>query len=97
LFQGIITSPKPEEALTLAKGRFIEYKMVRNDANIKSDPNLHEGITRVILDESLFHVLKNAPNEYGGGIIIPEGKLEIHPLPDNPKKLRSRQERIFVV
>jgi hypothetical protein len=90
LFHGIITSPKGEEALTSARRRFIEYKMVRNDINIISDPNLHEHSTCTILDESLFHVVKNVLNENGAGIIILEWKLEIHPFLENAKKVRPK-------
>jgi hypothetical protein len=86
LFQGIITSPEHEEALTLPKRRFIEYKTVWNDINIMSDPNLHERTTHILLDKVLFPVVKNAPNEYGGEIIIVERKLGIHPLLGNAKK-----------
>jgi hypothetical protein len=66
----MIKSAKREEALTLAKRRFIKYKTVLNDVNIISDRNLHEHTTHIIFDESLFHVVKNAPNEQAGGIII---------------------------
>jgi hypothetical protein len=53
-----------------------------------SDSNLHEQTTHIILNESLFHVVKNAPNEYGSGIIILERKFEIHPLRENAKKTK---------
>jgi hypothetical protein len=86
LFPGIFTSPKRQEALTLANRRFVEYKTVRNDVNIISDPNLHERITHIILDESLFHVVKNAPNEYGGGIVILKRELELDPVLKNARK-----------
>jgi hypothetical protein len=97
LFQGIITSPKREEALNLVKRRFIKDKTVRNDVNIISDTNMHEQTTHIILDKSLFHVVKNRPHEYDGGVIIQAPKLGIHPFLENPKKLRSRHWQIFVV
>jgi hypothetical protein len=42
LFQGAVTSQKREEALTLAKGRFIEYKTVWNGVSMTPHPNLRE-------------------------------------------------------
>jgi hypothetical protein len=50
------------------------------------DSNLDERNTHIILDESMFHVVKNAPNEHSGGITILERKLEIHLLLENAKK-----------
>jgi hypothetical protein len=47
---------------------------------------MHERITHIILDESLFHVVKNALNEDGCEIIILERKLEICPLLAHTKK-----------
>jgi hypothetical protein len=90
LLQEIITSPNREDALTLAKSRFIEYKTTRNDVNVISDVNLRERTVHIILDESLFHLVKNALHEYGGGIIILEWKLEIHPLLENAKKTKVK-------
>jgi hypothetical protein len=87
---GVITSPKREEALTLAKDRLVEYKTVRSDANVISEPNLYERTPYITLDESLFHVVKNEPNEDSGGIIILERNLEIHTLLNTPKGRRSR-------
>jgi hypothetical protein len=55
-----------------------------------SDTNLHESTTHILLDESLFRVVKNAPNEYGDGIIILERKIEIHPLLENAKKTKLK-------
>jgi hypothetical protein len=34
--------------------------------------------------------VKNAPNEYGGGIITLQSKLEIHPLLGNAKKTKIK-------
>jgi hypothetical protein len=34
--------------------------------------------------------MKNAPNEYGGGIIILERKLEIHALLENAKRIKVK-------
>jgi hypothetical protein len=81
--------PKREEALTLAKRRFIEYKTLWNDVSIISDLRLHERTTHIILDESLSHVVKNMPNEPGGRTNILERKLDFHPLLETPKNLRS--------
>jgi hypothetical protein len=38
----------------------------------------------------MFHVVTNAPNEYGGGISIFERRLEIHPLLENAKKTKVK-------
>jgi hypothetical protein len=89
LFQGIITSRKREEAVTLVKGRFIECKTERNDVNIISDSNLDERTTHIIFNETIFYAVKNAPNEHSGGIIILERKLEIHTLLENVKKAKA--------
>jgi hypothetical protein len=48
-----------------------------------SGPNLHERTAHISFDESPFHVVKNAPNEYSDGIIIFERNLDIHPLLGN--------------
>jgi hypothetical protein len=53
-------------------------------------PNLHERTAYIILDESLFHVVKNVLSEYGGGLTMPERKLEIHPLLENTKKTMAK-------
>jgi hypothetical protein len=47
---------------------------------------MHERTPQIILDESLFHVVKSALNECGGGIIILERGLEIHPLLENTQQ-----------
>jgi hypothetical protein len=90
LFQGIISSPRHEEALTLAKRRFIEYQTVWNDLNLISDSSLHERTTHIILGESRFHVVKNAPNEYGSGIVILEWTPDLHLLLENTKKSKVK-------
>jgi hypothetical protein len=72
--------PKCQDALTLAKRRFIEYKMVRNGINIMADPNLHERTPYIIRDKSLLHAMENAPNERRGGITIVHTKLVSHHL-----------------
>jgi hypothetical protein len=43
----------------------------------------------MILDESLFHVAKNAPNEHSG-INLLERRLETHPLLENPKRTKVK-------
>jgi hypothetical protein len=86
LFQAIVTVPKLQEALTLAKRRFIEYKMVRNDINIIADSNLHERTPYIIRDKNRLHVMENAPNERRGGIITVHRKLGSHPLFEDTKK-----------
>jgi hypothetical protein len=86
LLQEMTTSPEREEALIVAKRRSIEYKMVQNGVNIISDRNLYERTTHIVLGQSLFHVVKKAPDEYRGGITILERTLEIHPLWENTKK-----------
>jgi hypothetical protein len=90
LFQGVITVPKRQEALTLAKRRFIEYKTVRNDIKIRADPNLHERTPYIIRDKSLLHVIENAPNERGGGIITVHRMLVSHPLFEDTKKTKVK-------
>jgi hypothetical protein len=52
---------------------------------------------QIIPDESLLYIVTTALNVYRGGIIILERKLEIHPLFENDKKLRSRRGRICIV
>jgi hypothetical protein len=83
--------PKRQEALTLAKRRFIEYKTVRNDINIIVDPNLHEHTPYIIRDKSLLRVMGNAPNERRGGIIIVHRKLVSHPLLEDTKKTKVKR------
>jgi hypothetical protein len=90
LFQRLITSPTREEALTLAKRRFIEYETVRNDINIIPDPNLYEGTTHIIFDESLFHIVKNVPNEFSGVIVILERNYEILPFLETANKTKVK-------
>jgi hypothetical protein len=85
LFQGIVTSPKREEALILAKDRFFEYKPVWNGVNMTPDSNLRERTPQIIFDESLFHVVKISPHECHNGIMIIERKREIHSLLENAK------------
>jgi hypothetical protein len=80
--------PKGQEALTLAKRRFIEDKTVRNDINIITDPNPHERTPYIIRDKSLLYVMENAPNERPGGIITVHRKLLSHALLEDTKKTR---------
>jgi hypothetical protein len=90
LLQEPVTSPKCDEALTLVKRRFIEYKTVRNDVNSISDLNLHQCTQHIIIDDTLFHAVENALNGYSGGIIILKRKLEIHPLLESAKKTKVK-------
>jgi hypothetical protein len=64
--------------------------MARNDVNLLSEPNLHKHTTPILLDESLFHVVKNAPHEYGGRIIILGHPLQMHPLLENVIKTQVK-------
>jgi hypothetical protein len=82
--------PKPQEALTLAKRRFIKYKTLWNDINLIADSNLHERTPYIIRDKSPLHVMENAPNERRGGIITVHRKLASHPLLEETQRLRSR-------
>jgi hypothetical protein len=82
--------PKRQETLTLVKRRFIEYTTVRNDINIIADPNLHERTPYSIRDQSLLHVMKNAPNERRGGIITVHRKLVNRPLLEDTKKTKIK-------
>jgi pyrroline-5-carboxylate reductase len=88
LFQGIITVPKRQEALTLAKRRFIKYKTVRNDVNITAGFNLRERTRYIIRGKSLLRVMENAPNERRGGVITVCRKLVNHPLLEDTKKTK---------
>jgi hypothetical protein len=82
--------PKRQEALTLTKRRFIEYKTARNDIKIMADPNLHERTPYIIRDKSLLHVMENAPNERRGGIITVHRKLVSHPLLEDTKRTKVK-------
>jgi hypothetical protein len=82
--------PKRQEALTLAKRRFIEYKTVRNDMNIIAYPNMHERTPHIIRDKSLLHLMENAPNEPRGGIITVRLKLVSRLLLEDTKKTKVK-------
>jgi hypothetical protein len=62
-----------------------------------SDSNLHERTAHIILDESLFPVVTNAPHEQGGGIMVLERNLKLILFLKTPERLRSRYQKIFVV
>jgi hypothetical protein len=82
--------PKRQEAFTLTKCGFIEYKTVRNDIDIIVDRNLHERTGYIICHKSMLHVMENAPNERPGGIITVPRKLISHPLLEDTKKTKVK-------
>jgi hypothetical protein len=82
--------PKRQDALTLVKRRFIEYKTGWGDIKIIADSNLHESTPYIIRDKSLLYVMENTPNERCGRIVTVHRKLVSRPLPEDTNKTKVK-------